>query len=81
MKYLWIGGAVLLIVAALSTWFAFQRADFVAGLVSVAAAALWKAIGPELLKRKTPEQEAADHAAYRRGETVPTRHRPHPGER
>ena len=56
MKWLWIGGAVILAVAAVSVWYAFQRPDFVAGLAAVAAAAAWKAIAPELLKPASDEK-------------------------
>ena len=67
MKWLWIGGAVILAVAAVSVWYAFQRPDFVAGLAAVAAAAAWKAIAPDLLKRMDAETEARWRDCQRRG--------------
>lgn len=42
--FLWLAAGVLLAVAAIATWFAFQRPDFVAGLAMVAAAAIGKAL-------------------------------------
>lgn len=80
MRWLWLAGAVLLAVAAGGTWFAFQRPDFVAGLVAIAVAAAWKAIAPALLKRKTPEEEKLDNEAYARNQARPSKQRPHPGE-
>jgi len=68
MKWLWLGGAVILAVAAAATWFAFHRPDFVAGLVAVAGAALWKALAPAIAKRKPPEEEALWREAVLRGE-------------
>ena len=67
MKYVWVIVLVICIVAAGSVWFAFQRPDFVAGLVAIAAAAAWQAFGPSLAKRMTPEDEAAWHQAIREG--------------
>ena len=68
-KYLLIAFVVLLAVAAGSTWFAFQNPSFVTGLVAVAANALWAAIMPVILKRMTPEQEAAMRKADSRGQS------------
>ena len=67
-RWLWIGGAVLLGVAALSVYYAFQSPGFVAGLAALAAAAAWKALKPAVLKRMTPEEEAEWHKAIRRGQ-------------
>lgn len=68
MRLVWVIGAVLLTVAAVAVWFAFQRPDFVIGLVSVAAAAAIKAAAPKVLKRMPPEEEAEWRAAVRRGQ-------------
>lgn len=67
MRWLWIGLAVILVVAAGSAWFAFQRPDFVAGLVAIAGAAVVKAAMPTILKRMPPEQEEAYRRCLRRG--------------
>jgi len=67
MGWLWLGGAVILAVAAAATWFAFQRPDFVAGLVAVAGAALWKAIAPAIAKRKPAKEEEIWRDAIREG--------------
>jgi len=56
MRWLWIGGAVILAVAAVSVWYAFQQPGFVAGLTAIAAAAAWKAIAPDLLKPASDEK-------------------------
>jgi hypothetical protein len=61
--WLWIGGGVLFLAAIVSVYLAFQRADFVAALVGVAAAYML----PKLLKRMSPEQEAAMHECERQG--------------
>jgi hypothetical protein len=67
VKWLWIAAAIIVLAAAAGVWFAFQRPDFVAGLTAVAAGALWKALGPNLLKRKSPEEEAIDRQRVREG--------------
>jgi hypothetical protein len=56
-KWLWIAAAVLLAAAAASVWFAFQRPDFVAGLVAVAVGALGKALWPDLLRFFRPANQ------------------------
>jgi hypothetical protein len=56
MKYLWIIAAILLIVMCASTWFAFQRPDFVAALAAAAAGAIWKAFLAHAKGLETPEQ-------------------------
>lgn len=53
--YLWIAGLALLAVAALAVWFNFSDPKFVAGLVSIAIAAIL----PVILKRKSPKDEKA----------------------
>ena len=67
-KWFWIGGAVLLGVAALSVYWAFQSPGFVAGLAALAAAAAWKAIAPALLKPMSEADTKAKNDAYRRGQ-------------
>ena len=72
MRWLWIGAAVLLAVAALSVFWAFQRPDFVAGLTTAAVAAVVMAFLPNLkglLRRKSPEAEAEDHRLAREGKS------------
>lgn len=68
MFWLWLGGAVILAVAAAATWVAFRDPRFVAGLIAFAAAALWKALVPAITKRKPPEEEALWRDAMMRGE-------------
>lgn len=67
MRWLWIAGAILLTVAALSVWFAFQRPDFVAALSAAAVAAAVRAVVPAIGKRMDPEDEAAWRDCQRRG--------------
>jgi pimeloyl-ACP methyl ester carboxylesterase len=67
MKWLWLSGAVILAVAAVAVWYAFQRPDFVAGLVAVATAAAWKALAPAIVKRKSADEEAIWRDAIREG--------------
>ncbi len=62
--YLWIVGLALLAVAGLAVWFSFSDPRFIAGLVSIAMAAIL----PVLLKRKSPEREKAWRDAGKRGE-------------
>jgi len=64
---LWLGGAVILGVAAISVYWAFQSPTFVAGLTALAAGAVWKALAPAIAKRMTLEDEAAWQAAERAG--------------
>lgn len=55
----WLATFLLLAVAAVSLWFAFQRPGFVAGLAGVAVSAAIKALKPNLKKlwaSKTPEE-------------------------
>jgi Na+/proline symporter len=69
---LWLAAGLLLLVAAAAVWFAFQRPDFVLGLVTAAGAALYKAIqssiaGQVALDMLNPEvdrksKETAKHA-------------------
>lgn len=68
MRWLWLGGGLLLAVAAAATWFALQRPDFVAGLAAVAAGAIWKAVAPALLRRKPPDEEALWRRSVLEGE-------------
>ena len=67
MTWLLIGAAVLIAAAAGSLWYAFQRPTFVAGLTAIVGGAIAKAVLPNILKRKSPEEEAKDHALARRG--------------
>jgi uncharacterized membrane protein len=67
MRWLWIGGAVIMAAAAVSVWYAFQQPGFVAGLTAIAAAAAWKAIAPDLLKRMDAETEERMRACRRSG--------------
>ena len=63
----WAVGAVLLAVAALAVYSAFQSPAFVAGLTGLAAAAAWKAIAPAVAKRMPPDEEAAWRPAEKAG--------------
>ena len=66
-RWLWIAAAVLLAVAAVSVWFAFQRPDFFGGLAVLAIGAIWKALAPALLKPASPEDLARQQANADRG--------------
>jgi hypothetical protein len=59
MKWFWIAAFVLLAIAAVSVWFAFQRPDFVAGLTAAAVAAAWKAFAPKMFKRNPAKEKVA----------------------
>lgn len=65
---LWAVGAVLLGVAALGVYWAFQSPTFVAGLSALATAAAWQAIKPAITKPLSKEELAARQKAYRRGD-------------
>ena len=67
MRWLWIGAAVLLGIAALSVYAAFQSPTFVAGLTALATAAIWKALAPAIAKPLPPEELAKRQREYRRG--------------
>lgn len=62
-----MGGAALLGVAALSVYFAFQSPTFMAGLMAVAGAAIWKALAPAIAKPLPPDELAKRQREYRRG--------------
>ena len=68
MKLLWLGAAGVLAVAAGSAWFAFQRPDFMVGFIAASVAAIYNALAPALLKRKSPEDEKAWRDSVRRGQ-------------
>jgi len=63
----WLIAAVLLFVAAASTWFAFQSPEFLAALGTIAATAVWKAVAPAIAQRMTPEEEAEFRREQRAG--------------
>lgn len=56
MRWVMLGAAVLLAVAAASVWYAFQQPGFVSGLTVIAAGALWEAVRPTLTKPASPEK-------------------------
>ena len=61
MKWLWLAAAVLLAVAAFAVFWAFQRPDFVVGLLVATAAAAFKALThlpsfAEIKAKHTPEE-------------------------
>ena len=66
---LWLGGAVILGVAAFAVYRAFQSPDFVAGLTVLALAAATKAIVPVITRRNPPEIEQRMAECVRRGGT------------
>ena len=68
MRWLWLAAAVLLGVAAVSVYMAFQSPSFVAGFTILAAGAVWKAIAPAVFRRMPPEQEAEWRKRVSRGE-------------
>ena len=63
MKWFLIIMAALLVVAAISVWYAFQRPEFFAGLTAVAAGVAWKAIWPEMFRSSPETQEKAKERA------------------
>lgn len=67
MRWGWVIGAVILVVAAASTWFAFQSPGFVAGLTAIAAGAAWKALAPAVLKQEDPAVRKARQQCERSG--------------
>lgn len=67
MRWGWLIGAVLLGVAGLSVYVAFQSPAFMAGLTALATAAAWKAVRPIVVKPLTPEDLAAKNQAERSG--------------
>ena len=79
MTYLYVVGGILLVVAAVSLFLAFQRPDFIAGLIKAAVSAIAAALLPRLLKRKSPEEEAKDHQDRREAveRTITGREREH----
>ena len=81
--WLWLGGGALFMTAAGAVFLAFQSPNFVAGLSALAAGAVWKAIAPAILRRKSPEEERLDREAWGRGErrADPRIGPRHPGER
>jgi len=66
--FLWLGGAALLGVAALSVYAAFRSPDFVAVLTSLAVAAAAKAVVPVITKPLSEEDLRERQKAYRRGD-------------
>ncbi len=64
---LWLTGAALLGVAALSVWTAFRNPAFVSGLAKIAIGAAWKAVAPQVARRMSPEEESRWRAAQRAG--------------
>lgn len=62
-KWLWLGLAAFLAVAAFSVYQAFQSPAFVSGLVGLAAAAAFKALAPVIAKPMSAEDtKAKNHA-------------------
>ncbi|MDP1702568.1 MAG: hypothetical protein Q8L53_16645 [Aestuariivirga sp.] len=57
--YLWIAGIGLFAVAAGAVFMAFRNPAFIAGLVKVAATAIFNAMLPAIAKRMPPDEEAA----------------------
>ena len=68
MKYLWIGLAVVLAASAAFLWWKLSDPVWAGTAGAAAIIALVSAIYPKLLKRKSPEEEAADRARAKRGE-------------
>jgi hypothetical protein len=65
----WIVIAVLVVALGGGVFFAARSPTFIAGLVSLATTAAWKAFMPKLFKRKSPELEEMDRQAVREGHT------------
>ena len=69
IRIILIGVAVLLFGwAAYAVWVAVNNPAFWMQAAASVASAIWAAVLPVILKRKSPEAEAADRASYRRGE-------------
>ena len=64
MNWLWLLLPFGFLIAGAALWFAASRPDFWAGVVRIVVAPLI----PRILKRKSPEQEAADRKRAGRGE-------------
>lgn len=64
---LWLAGAVLLGVAALGVYMAFQSPTFVAGLSALAAAAAAKAIREVIVNPRDPAELVQDQHEFRAG--------------
>lgn len=62
---LWAAGAVILAVAAVAVYGAFQSPTFVAGLTALAAGAAWQAIKPAVTKPLSEADTKAKNAAVR----------------
>lgn len=68
MKIWWLIGAVLLGVAALSVYAAFQSPEFVWGFLGAMAVAAFQAVSPILTKRLPADKEAEWRASTRRAD-------------
>jgi hypothetical protein len=81
---LWSIGAALFGAALWAVYRAFSNPVFVAKITAYVTSAAFKALLPDLIKAfrpKSPEEQKLDNEAYRRGETCPTKLRPHPDEK
>lgn len=67
MRWLWLGGAVLLAVAAAATWFSFSNPTFFVGLATASVGALVKAVGPWVRKLLTSKGSAEARQRAREG--------------
>ena len=56
-----LAAVLLMAVAGVSVFIAFQRPGFVAGLVKAGVSAFIRAVLPAILKRKSAEEEHKDH--------------------
>lgn len=62
--FLWLAAALIAAVGAFGVWHAVNNPAFWLGL----GAAVWAILGPILLKRKSPEDEAKDRQRVREGD-------------
>jgi len=80
-KWVWIGLGVILLAGGAGLFIAFQRSDFVAGLITTltmtVATAAWRAFAPRLFKLKTPEEYKVENQRYLRGEDPQGKRREH----
>ncbi len=66
MRYVWLTAAVLIGVACLGLFMAFQNPNFLVGVAGSLGGIAWNALAPKVLKRMPADKEAAWNAELRR---------------
>ena len=66
--WVWVGGLILFAIVGFSLFLAFRNPEFVFRFFRSVAWAIFNALLPVLLKRKTEEEEKQWRDAVRRGE-------------